>query len=69
MFLDAGTLPEPLRFDPASFDVEVTAAGYESWRARITLEGGEVRDLAPQLRPKDLRGTLVVTSPIAGALP
>ena len=61
-------LRQSLRFDPGSFDVEVTAAGYESWRARITLEGGEVRELEPQLRPKDLRGTLVVTSPIAGAL-
>ena len=61
-------LRESLRFDPASFDVEVSAAGYESWRARVTLEGGEIRELEPQLRPKDLRGTLVVTSPIAGAL-
>jgi hypothetical protein len=61
-------LRQSLRFDPASFDVEVTAAGYESWRARITLEGGEIRELEPQLRPKDLRGTLVVTSPIPGAL-
>jgi hypothetical protein len=61
-------LRQSLRFDPASFDVEVTAAGYESWRARITLEGGEVRELEPQLKPKDLRGTLVVTSTVAGAL-
>jgi len=61
-------LRQSLRLDPASLDVEVTAEGYVSWRARITLEGGETRELEPQLRPKDLRGTLVVESPIAGAL-
>src|SRR5438045_3143646 len=37
-------LRQSLRFDPASFDVEVSATGYESWRARITLEGGETRE-------------------------
>jgi hypothetical protein len=48
-------------------DIEVTAAGYDSWRTRITLEGGEHRELEPQLKRKDLLGTVVITSPVVGA--
>jgi PEGA domain/Tetratricopeptide repeat len=60
-------LREPLRFDPVTLEIEVTAAGYDSWRTRITLEGGEHRELEPQLKRKDLLGTVVITSPVVGA--
>jgi hypothetical protein len=60
-------LRRSLRLDPSTLDLEVSATGYESWRTRVTLEGGETRVLEPQLRRKDLRGTIVITSPIAGA--
>jgi hypothetical protein len=42
--------------------------GFEPWRVRLTLAGGKTRELVPQLKRQDLRGTLTIASPVAGAL-
>lgn len=63
------TLPlrEPLLFDPATFDFEVVATGYQPWRTRLTLKGGEQHELAARLKRQNPHGTLIVTSPVSGA--
>jgi len=60
-------LERALRFDPGNVEVELVAPGYETWRDHLTLGAGERRELAPSLVRPDLRGTLVVTSSVAGA--
>lgn len=59
-------LRRPLRLDPGSFELEVTAAGYEPWREKITLSSGDRRQLSPALLQADGRGTLVVRSTVSG---
>jgi hypothetical protein len=61
-------LPAPLRFDPATIDIEVVAPGHENWHSHLTLFGGDTQTLKPQLKKQDLRGTLAVASPVSGAI-
>ncbi|HMA94445.1 MAG TPA: PEGA domain-containing protein [Polyangiaceae bacterium] len=61
-------LKRPLRLDPGTVEVQVTAANYEPFRTRITLRAGEHRELTPRLVPRDSTGTLVVNSPTLGAI-
>jgi hypothetical protein len=64
------TLPleKPLRLDPGTFEFEVVAAGYDPWRQRLTLTGGEHRELVTGLTRADLRGSVVIESSTEGAL-
>ncbi len=64
------TLPleKPLRLDPGTFEFEVVAAGYDPWRKRVTLTGGEPRELVAKLTRADLRGYLTIESSTEGAI-
>ncbi len=48
--------------------LEVTLDGYEPLRREIDLLGGKKTELELALVPKDKQGTLVVRSPVAGAM-
>ena len=60
-------LQRALRFDPGNVVVELQAPGHETWRDQLTLAAGERRELVPRLERQDPRGTLVITSSVAGA--
>lgn len=60
-------LKEPLRLDPATVEIRVTAPHYQAWNTVVTLKGGEQKEIVPKLRPVDSTGNIVVGSPIAGA--
>lgn len=59
-------LERPLRLDPGSFDLQVTAAGYETWRGRVTLGSGDRREVSAALTKQDTHGTLLVHSTVTG---
>jgi hypothetical protein len=61
-------LPAPLRLDPATIDIEVVAPGYDDWHSHLTLSGGDTRTIRPLLNKQDLRGTLMIASPVSGAI-
>jgi len=60
-------LRAPLRFEPATIEFEIVAPGYESWHRHATLLGGDTQTFKPKLSRQDLRGTLLVASPVSGA--
>jgi tetratricopeptide (TPR) repeat protein len=61
-------LKEPLRIDPDTVEIQVTAPHYETWSTVVTLKGGEQQEIAPKLRPVDSTGNIVVGSPTTGAV-
>lgn len=59
-------LERALRLDPGTFDLQVVATGYETWRGRVTLKSGERRELSAALSKRDARGMLLVRSTVTG---
>lgn len=60
-------LRKPLRLDPATVRVEVTAPQYQTFSTRLTLNAGERREIVARLLLIDDHGSIVIGSPTAGA--